>query len=505
MHSDHFKNIYKRLILLALAIILSAGLKAQVEAYFNSGTFNTPQNQPFLETYLTIVGNSLAAKQINGQFQNSVNIIATLYKDSTIVKANKYNLMGPMFFDNKNAPSFIDNQRYFLPNGVYTLQLSLIDNYSPQTKPLVIKETIDLAFKPAELEGSSIELLESFKRSTSPNVVSKSGFDLIPYTVNYFPETTKELSFYFESYNADTLLGNTKPFLYYYYIETSNTLTKLSSYGSFKKQLASKVNPLLGKIDISTLITGNYNLVIEIRDANNTMHLQKKQFFQRLNKVITVIDPSTLSANREKQSIANYFGQCNNIDTLKMFVECLWPIANGIDKERIINQSVKRDPALMKQFVINFWERRAADTVSPLKLWANYYKNVQQVMALFKCGKQKGYYTERGRVYLQYGPPNQRSQQPNEQNAYPYEIWQYYRTTNAANGQFFSNRKFVFVSKNLGDDCYNLIHSDMPGELNNPRWQSDVSRNTNGSSNTDNAAPSGSQYNQFNEIFSNPR
>lgn len=127
-------------------------------------------------------------------------------------------------------------------------------------------------------------------------------------------------------------------------------------------------------------------------------------------------------------------------------------------------------------------------------------------MALFKCGKQKGYYSDRGRVYLQYGAPSQRSMQPNEPNAYPYEIWQYYRTTDASTGAFFSNRKFVFVNKMLGDECYMLIHSDMRGELNNPRWQFELTRrNNDGLSNPDNNTPTGTENNQFNDIYSNPR
>jgi GWxTD domain-containing protein len=189
-----------------------------------------------------------------------------------------------------------------------------------------------------------------------------------------------------------------------------------------------------------------------------------------------------------------------------MFVECLWPIADGIDKDRIINQAIKKEPELMKKFVIDFWQRRANDSVNPLNLWANYYKNVQTVMANFKCGKQKGYYSERGRVYLQYGAPNQRSQQKNEQNTFPYEIWQYYSLTDGTNKQRFTNRKFVFVNKNLGDDCYTMIHSDMRGEIYNDRWQFEITRrNSDGVSNPDNTAPKGTEFNQFNEIYNNPR
>lgn len=485
------------------SVLSACSFFAQVDAYFSSCVFNTPQNEPYLETYLTIVGKSLTPKVSGDRFQNSVNVELKIFKDSTLVKANRYNLIGPIYLSSEKTPAFIDNQRYALPNGNYQVELSLRDNYNETKKPLLIKAPVTLNFDTKELLSSCIQPLESFKKSITQTAISKSGFDLVPYASNYYPETSHELSFYFEVYNVDQVLGEGKPFVFSYYLEYNADQSKLENYGSFKKQLGAKVNPLLAKMNIDKLASGNYNLVIELKDAGNITLLQKKFFFQRYNKIA---DQLEMRKFEERETMAEYVGHCENADTLKMFVECLWPIADGVDKERIINQSIKKDPMMMKHFLVDFWERRAADTTNPVKLWATYYKSVQQVMALFKCGKQKGYYSDRGRVYLQYGAPNQRTQQNNEQNTFPYEIWQYYKITDAANGQSFNNRKFVFVNKMLGDDCFMLIHSDMRGEVNNPRWQFELTRrNNNGMGDIDNTTPVGTENNQFNEIYSNPR
>ncbi|WP_317897106.1 GWxTD domain-containing protein [Aurantibacillus circumpalustris] len=496
------KNL-KSAVLLIFAVYLSGNLSAQVDAYYSSGVFNTPKNEPFIETYLTIVGKSLTAKRIEDKLQNSINVELKIFKDSVLVKVNKYNLLGPIFPSSQLAPSFIDNQRYSLPNGNYIIEISLQDNYEPARKPLLIKAPLKIDFNAVDLQSSSIQALESFKKSENESAITKSGYDLVPYTANYYPENNKQLAFYFEAYNTDKVLGVNKSFIFSYYLEINADRTILNNYGAFKKQTTAAVNPLLAKLDISKLASGNYNLVIQVKDEDNKLHLEKKYFFQRLN---TTADKIERQRYNNEQSIAEYVGQCNNLDTLKMFVECLWPIANSYDKERIINQSLGKDGQIMKNFVVDFWERRAADTANPIKLWAAYYKEVQQTLILFKCGKQKGYYSDRGRVYLQYGAPSQRSQQNIENNTFPYEIWQYYRTSDAVNGQFFSNKKFVFVNNMLGDDCFKLIHSDMRGEINNPRWQFEVTRrNNNGLGDLDNTTPAGTEYNQFNEIYSNPR
>jgi GWxTD domain-containing protein len=490
---------------IAIPAFLFAGnvLLSQVPAaYYNSSRFYLPGSGPFLETSLTIVGRSLAAREVKGGKQNSVNVKLEAWGDTGVVRYGNYNLLGPVFAGSV-APTFIDNQRYMLPAGNYTVKLTLTDNNSAAARPLLIREEVKVDLSEGQLGGSSVYPVESYSRATSLGPLTRSGYDLVPYNVNYYPESNNELSFYFEAYHVNTALGDAQPFVFTWYLEQAENANKLSSFGSFRKMQSAAVNPLLASMDISKLGTGNYNLVIELRDAGNGLRLQKKYFFQRLNRRVDIV---ALQKMDELRTVAEYFGRCNNADTLQMFVECLWPIANGLDKERVINHSVKKDPELMKKFVIDFWERRAADTANPLKMWGEYYQRVQQAMVLFKCGKQKGYYTERGRVFLQYGPPNQRAQQLNEPNTFPYEIWQYYRITDGVNGQFYTNRKFVFVNKNLGDDCFTLVHSDMRGEINNPRWAFEVSRrNMQGIGNPDQNTPLGTDLNQFNDFYSNPR
>jgi GWxTD domain-containing protein len=483
-----------------LAFVLQ--LSGQINAYYSSCLFFAPEAGPYLETSLTLAGKSLSAKRQTGGFQNSVNINFTILRDSQIVKANRYNLLGPVFTSSASAPSFIDQQRYTLPNGKYILSFTLTDNYAWSQKPLVIREELTVDFN-QELQFSTIQAIETYRKANEKGRLTKSGLDLVPYNANYYPETMKQLAVYLEGYNAASVLGESEPLLFTWHLEDERDGSTLNEYGSFKKMSAAAVNPLLAAMDISRLPSGNYRLVVELKDKENKTRLSDRYYFRRVNRRADLVKTGEL---RDKRTVAEFFGNCNNADTLQMFVECLWPIAGDLDKERIINQAVKKEPEMMKRFVVDFWERRAADTANPLQMWASYYQQVQQVVKLFKCGKQKGYYTERGRVYLQYGAPNQRSVQANEPNTFPYEIWQYYRITDGVNGQFYSNRKFVFVNKNLGDDCHQLVHSDMRGEINNPRWAFEVSRrNTMGISNPDQNTPAGTGFNQFGEIYSNPR
>ncbi|MBS1650418.1 MAG: GWxTD domain-containing protein [Bacteroidetes bacterium] len=489
-----------------LVLFLKANLIAQVTGYFTYGIFNSPGGQAYIETYVTLIGNSIKAKKIDrNSKQSAVNILFSLFKDTVVASAKKYNLLGPAFKDSVgvNPPNFLDVQRYPIANGTYTAIVEINDNNIKLQSPFIADEVFNVSYNPKNLQASSIQILESYKKSISPTVLTKSGFDLVPYNSNLFPETQNFLNFYFELYNADTVLGKNKNFIFSYFIETAKQLTKLENFGSFKKQKTEKVNPLLAKVDLAKLKNGAYNLVIEVRDETNKLQLERKFAFVRESKKI---DASEILANEDSRTVESYFGACNNVDTLKLFTECLWPIANTLDKDRIINATTKKDPILMKNFIVDFWQRYAADTANPLKLWGTYYKDLQTVLKNFKCAKRPGYYTDRGRVYMQYGAPNIRSQQFAEQGTYPYEIWQYYRINDRSTGQFFTNRKFVFVNKMLGDDCYELIQSDMKGEVSNPRWKFEVLRqNNNGIGNIDNTTPTNSQSSHLDEIYANPR
>ena len=112
---------------------------------------------------------------------------------------------------------------------------------------------------------------------------------------------------------------------------------------------------------------------------------------------------------------------------------------------------------------------------------------------------KKGYETDRGRVYLQYGPPNKLVDVPSEPNAYPYQIWFYYHIGN------FNNRKFVFYNRDLSSNDYVILHSDMTGEVYNRQWDLDLHLRTNPKQNVDRENPIPSQGSRAKDYYDDPR
>ena len=130
--------------------------------------------------------------------------------------------------------------------------------------------------------------------------------------------------------------------------------------------------------------------------------------------------------------------------------------------------------------------------------WMAYKVEVTKVNNQYSSAKRKGYDTDQGRVYLQYGPPNAIAPSYSEPNTYPYEIWHYYKIDNQ------SNRKFVFYNPDLVSKSFTLLHSDALGEPNDPQWQLRLYKRTVQNSDFDKEKVEQGYGQHSNDQFTNP-
>jgi hypothetical protein len=75
---------------------------------------------------------------------------------------------------------------------------------------------------------------------------------------------------------------------------------------------------------------------------------------------------------------------------------------------------------------------------------------------------RNGWHTDRGRIYILYGEPDEVERFPNSDNVKPYEIWHYH--------QIESGVMFIFVDR-TGSEDYTLVHSTKRGEVQDSNWE----------------------------------
>lgn len=498
----------KSLIILVLAVcaFVTPSMAGNVTAYLTYTAYNVPGQQPYLETHLSVIGSSLNyVKNAQGKFQAAVDIAISFAQDGQIKAGQKYTLNGPETDDTtKSLPNFIDQQRYTLANGTYEMQLSISDKNRPTEKPFLTKVQVKIDFPENMMSLSDIELLESYTKATTTGSLTKSGFDLLPYVSTFYPENYDKLKFYAEVYNAKKILGADQKMIINYYIESYEKKVPLSNYSAFSKQTANDVNILLSEFNISDLPTGNYNFRIEVRDKENKIQAEQLCFFQRKSKTAELDLKDLASIDVSKTFVSKY----TNKDTMMEYLRCIRPISSKMEIQYEENQIRAKNHDQMQQFFYNFW--RSRNEVNPEQAWLEYLGEVKKVNKQFGTYGLKGYDTDRGRVYLQYGPPDARDIAEMEPSSYPYEIWQYNLlvdktliTTNPNNKQ--SNKKFVFYNPDLVSNKYILLHSDARGEIYNNRWQIDLHKRDSQSHNLDDTKVQEHFGGESGTNFNNPR
>ncbi len=443
---------------LAIFVLPITSEAKKLKAYLSYYTFNTPEQEPYLETHISVNGNSVEyTKNKKNLFQGSIGITLIIKQDERIISAEKFNLLSPELTDTTNIGSnFIDQKRYKLLNGKYNFELTIVDNGNDKNKE-VVKQDFEINYEKNKISISDIILLESYAKASANKQFNRNGLEMVPFVNNFLPTNVGKLIFYSEIYNTQLVTAN-ETYLLSYYLQNANGSNKLSNYTQNKKVLAKDVIVLLNEFDISLLPSGSYYVVVELRNRNNEIIASKSNFFQRSNKALSG-DISSISGIAFDNSFAAKYNKEEMIENIK----CLAPISIQQELDYTKTLLANDDETLMRQYLIYFWEKRHPGE-SAIK-WAEYEEQVKIVNAKFSSPFTKGYASDRGFIFLKYGAPNNIRFNDMDNQAYPYEIWQYFKI------KTFSNRKFVFFSPDNIRNEMVLLHSNLVGERNDPQWK----------------------------------
>ena len=439
----------------------------ELQALFHTASFLSPTEGPYVETYLKIFGPSAEfVKTPRGTYQASLEVTILFKKADKIIDFRKYNLLSAEVQDtSKGQNHFIDQQRIPLPYGVYQLELALKDNHSKEAA-IELSKVLAMEYNTTDLKYSDFQFVESFSPTKQETVLSKSGFDLVPYVGDFYPATVNALTFYTELYNLDKKLGAGQDFIYRYYLESFETNFSLGDFSKFQRQKAAGVNPILATIPIAELPSGNYNLVVEARDRNNEVLCLNKVFFQRSNPGKQM----DLSDIQGVDITSTFAEKITSADSLKFYLASLAPVSSLMEIQFAKNMTGTGEVKQMQKYLFNFWKIR--NDKNPGAEWGKYRQQVMMMEDAYKTKIKHGFETDMGRVWLKYGAPDQVEENKHEPNSYPYIIWKYYHLGDQ------NNKRFLFYSPTLVGSEYFLLHSDAKGEIYNPYWQYELqSRN----------------------------
>ena len=420
-------------------------------------------DQNYTELYITIDGLALTPTKSDVGFNTTALIELTAYNRNAVIYQNAYQLSSPPFKKKIDAAAnLVDQKRIPTPDTTYTLIITITDAYD-STNKVAFSQKIDPLTSSTNDGFSDIVLVDQYHPTKTTNTFSKYGFDIIPYPFNFYPTEVDVLKFYAELYDPSY---NGKVLFIDAYVSQNENEKILPQFRSMGRYQNNPITIILDEINIEQLPSGNYYLNLVVRNPQMETIARHKSFFQRLNENITL--DNVLSLNQ--YSIDSTWVAGMTEDDINLYLASLIPISNQQEEKLILELKEAKNPELKKRFFYNFWFGRNADAAE--KLWKVYKQQVDFTLENFSTTNTRGYATDRGRVHLQYGEPDDVKRGAFEPTAPPYEIWTYYSVNTGTRVQ--TNVQFVFLEEALATNNPELIHSNADGEIKDPKWKQQI-------------------------------
>ncbi len=436
----------RRLFLIcALGACLNLLAQPRVDAVVETKRFHQPGRGELVDVNVAILGNTVLWSMDDRGFQQAqVDAVTLIEKDGQIIDFRKERITSPERADTLQG-DFTHQSHFLLQPGEYAVTVELRDAQLADTAATYVRLPLVIADRGKSPSFSDIMFTVPTKEAGTP----------IPFPGAYFPQEQDRLRAYAELYGTLPYFGKDGAFLVVAQIEGYESGTVAGPFRHVQRMKADTVVPTLVDFGIGRLPSGNYLLAFELRDRNDSLVQRRTQFFQRNN-------PMVYDAGETGGFGPNFTGAFTDADTLAEYLHSMRPIADELERKMIDDRATDRKAELMQQFMYTFWYNR--DPADPKGAWERYQQAVNYADRKFGCRNLRGYQSDQGYIYLRYGAPNTVVNRSNELTALPYMVWHYYRAGK------YSDRRFVFYQPERSTTCWTLLSSDMPGELNNPRW-----------------------------------
>ena len=457
-----------RQYLLTVLSVALAGSAAFSQSRLNLSAdyalFRGTGDRSHLEVYYSVPQFQLAFvhDSASGGMVASAVVLMRMVRENQIVMNQAWKLESRVANTTQvNAQKYLlDQRRLDIEAGKYKLFVYVTDINNPEKK-----DSTEISFEAPtwgkdEVKTSDIELCSSLKQSEpdSMNAFYKNSYEAIPQPEGTFGKGSPVLFYYLEVYNM-----NSAPSLGSYETRTYVTDRSGARVEAVKEKVKRHAKGLdafveVGSVNTVHLGAGAYLLNFAVSDTlGNSATTVSKKFF-------VLGSPSSLSeqASADKRVMASRFAVMSEADLDREFEQSRYL---STDNDRTTYESLK-DVSGKRDFMFRFWQSRDPDPSTPEnELYTQHGQRLEFVRSHFQSFQRQGWKTDRGRVYLQYGPADEVERYASSEDTKPYEIWHY----NSLQGGVI----FVFGDRsNFGN--YVLVHSTARGEISNPNWHDDL-------------------------------
>lgn len=358
--------------------------------------------------------------------------------------------------------SMVDVLRYLMQPGIYSVSFYIEDLNNSENHFTTTKEVKVGIFSHEKICSSDIQLASSIKKAAmdTNNVFWKNGFEIIPNTSCMYSKKKPILYYYLESYNSDKILKNgiykSKTFIT---SSDGNIVNKPRTQK--KKALSSSVE--VGQLLIASLPSETYHFNFEIYDMQDSLKQSTVKKFYVFNPTIEATE------EQEKENIESAVLKSEFADMDEKQLDSEFELTRyfTLKEQKKIYKKLENADAKRK-YIYEVWKKMDPTPHTETNEYKFEYKRrIEQANRNYRSYSRKGWKTDRGRVYILYGPPTDVERNPNNPTAFAHEIWHY----DTIEGGVI----FVFADfQEFGE--YLQIHSSKRGEPINYNWQRKIKK-----------------------------
>lgn len=450
-----------------LAFCVVSSLQA-LDASLSYARFLTT-NGGYLEIYTHVSGQTVnwSTNEADSLLRSKVDITFVLLKGEEVIIADRFVLNSPA---TENRMDFVDLKRYALEPGTeYQLEARIVDAMD-ETNFQSYRTAIKMEHWPTVTGQSDIMLLAKVDTEQSADhPFNRHGILMEPLPYSYYGRGANILACYNEVYGTNAL--SSERVLVLTKIEALRNGKSTPIKAQNKVMQTAEVLPIVQQVDISRLPSGNYLLAVEVRSETNELICRREIPFQRANPLI---DQEAREQLLSTVDINDEFVGAMDFDSLKYSALALLPLMPQ-DDVISLNEMIKaKNAEALRIYLFAFWTNE--HPMSPEEGYRDFMAVANIVDRSFNSGFRNGFETDRGYVYLKYGAPSDITRVETDPTAPPYEIWSY----NVIEQTNQHNTRFIFYNPSLAAEDFQLLHSDVIGEVNNPQWELMLYRNSPG-------------------------
>lgn len=334
--------------------------------------------------------------------------------------------------------------RMELGAGDYVLRVLIRDRFAPERRDsLTVRLPIRL-YTTAAPTLSDLEFASVIRQGNQGGLFYKNTLDVVPNVGGMFSEDQR-CNYYIEAYNLTS--GR----------DTGQFVVRTSVLDAVGKEIITRDRPrrragessvIVDNIPVKNLRTGTYAMIVSLLDADGKPSTSASRKLYVYNETLGI--DSTLLTTASTLPMPQYM----SMDESEIDREFQWAKYAAADDEKSMYGGLQGVDA-KRRFMSDFWRQRSPG------LREEYLSRVAYANTNFRVLSREGYKTDRGRVVIVYGQPDDIDRHPNETEVRPYEVWSY---NNIQGGVIF-----VFVLRNAAGD-YELVHSTHRDELHDENW-----------------------------------